>query len=127
MIIVGGTMGLGKTTISTMLSEHFKSQVFYESVDDNKVLPLFYTLTEEELLAQRIPFLLQLHFLDTRYRTIKKAAKGINNVMDRSLKEELYFCTNVIYCYLSCCISSMLFAQKPLKYGVISCFVISRV
>ena len=92
MIIVGGAIGLGKSTISKMLSEHFNSQVFYESVDDNKVLPLFYTLTEEELLAQRIPFLLQLHFLDTRYRTIKKAAKGINNVIDRSLKEDIYFC-----------------------------------
>ncbi|MEG0908781.1 MAG: deoxynucleoside kinase [Bacilli bacterium] len=93
MIIVGGSIGLGKSTISEMLARHFNSEVFFESVDDNKVLPLFYTLSEEELLSQRVPFLLQLHFLDTRYRTIKKASKGINNVVDRSLKEDLYFCS----------------------------------
>lgn len=91
MIVLGGMISLGKTSVSEILSEHFGSDVFYESVDDNKVLPLFYTLSEEELKAQRIPFLLQLHFLDTRFKAIKQALVQDNNILDRSIYEDWYF------------------------------------
>lgn len=91
LIVVGGMIGLGKTSVAEVLGEHFNSEVFYESVEDNKILPLFYTATQEEIQAKRYPFLLQLWFLDTRFKSIKKALVNDNNVLDRSIYEDWYF------------------------------------
>lgn len=91
MIVVGGMIGLGKTTVSTILGEHFGTEVFYESVDDNPILPLFYKASDDENRKMRYPFLLQLYFLDTRFRSIKKALWNDNNVLDRSIYEDWYF------------------------------------
>lgn len=91
MLVVGGMIGLGKTSVAEMISEHFNSTVFYESVEDNKILPLFYTASEKEIQEKRYPFLLQLWFLDTRFRAIKKALVDDNNVLDRSIYEDWYF------------------------------------
>lgn len=92
MITVAGAIGVGKSTFAKRLGEHFGTDVFYEKVDDNKILPLFYTLSEEELREKRIPFLLQLDFLDSRFKLIKKALIHDNNVLDRSIYEDKYFC-----------------------------------
>lgn len=91
VIVVGGMIGLGKTSVSELISRELGSQVFYESVDENPILPLFYTATEEEIQAKRYPFLLQLYFLDTRFRSIKEALTDDNNVLDRSIYEDWYF------------------------------------
>lgn len=91
LLVVGGMIGLGKTSIAKLLGEHFRTEVFYESVDDNPILPLFYTSSPEEIDKYRYPFLLQLHFLDTRFRSIKKALYDDNNVLDRSIYEDWYF------------------------------------
>lgn len=91
MIVVGGMIGLGKTSVARMIGEHFQSEVFYESVEENKILPLFYTSSEKEIQEKRYPFLLQLWFLDTRFRAIKKALIHENNVLDRSIYEDWYF------------------------------------
>lgn len=91
LLVVGGMIGLGKTSVAKLLGEHFKTEVFYESVDDNPILPLFYTSSPEEIEKYRYPFLLQLHFLDTRFRSIKKALYDDNNVLDRSIYEDWYF------------------------------------
>ena len=87
LLVVGGMIGLGKTSIAKLLGEHFETEVFYESVDDNPILPLFYTSTPEEIEKYRYPFLLQLHFLDTHFRSIKEALYDNNNVLDRSICE----------------------------------------
>ena len=91
LIVVGGMIGLGKTSVAKLLGEHFKTEVFYESVDDNPILPLFYTATSEEIEKYRYPFLLQLHFLDTRFKSIKAALYHDNNILDRSIYEDWYF------------------------------------
>lgn len=91
LLVVGGMIGLGKTSVAKLLGEHFKTEVFYESVDDNPILPLFYTSSPEEIEKYRYPFLLQLHFLDTRFKSIKKALYDDNNVLDRSIYEDWYF------------------------------------
>ena len=62
VIVVGGMIGLGKTSVSEIISEELNSQVFYESVDDNPILPLFYSSSDEEIKMNRYPFLLQLYF-----------------------------------------------------------------
>lgn len=91
MIVVGGMIGLGKTSVSEILADHFKTEVFYESVEDNPILPLFYTASEKEIQEKRYPFLLQLHFLNSRFRAIKKALGNDNNILDRSIYEDWYF------------------------------------
>ncbi len=91
VIVVGGMIGLGKTSVSELLAKEFGSTVFYESVDDNPILPLFYTASKEEIELKRYPFLLQLYFLQTRFQAIKKAYAASNNILDRSIYEDWYF------------------------------------
>lgn len=91
LIVVGGMIGLGKSSVAKILGEYFNSDVFYESVDDNPILPLFYSETEEEIQKRRYPFLLQLYFLNTRFKSIKEALVHNNNVLDRSIYEDWYF------------------------------------
>ena len=91
LLVVGGMIGLGKSSVAKILGEHFKSDVFYESVDDNPLLQLFYSESEEEIQRKRYPFLLQLYFLNTRFKSIKEALVNDNNVLDRSIYEDWYF------------------------------------
>lgn len=98
-LVVGGMIGLGKTSISEALKDFYVTQgkdakVYYESVDDNPILPLFYQLTEQELNEKRIPFLLQLWFLNKRFSVLKDALlhkDPIYTIQDRSLYEDWYF------------------------------------
>ena len=91
MIVLAGMISVGKSSVSKLLGEHFGTDVFYEKVEGNKILPLFYTMSEEELQEKRIPFLLQLDFLDSRFKDIKRALIHDNNVLDRSIYEDWYF------------------------------------
>jgi deoxyadenosine/deoxycytidine kinase len=98
-IVIGGMIGLGKTSVADTLNAHFQkrgieSKVFYEAVDDNPILPLYYELTPEELDARRIPFLLQLFFLNKRFKTVKDCVSWkdpIYTIQDRSIYEDWYF------------------------------------
>ncbi len=92
VITIAGFIGGGKSSLAKILSEHLNSEAFYESVDDNPILPLFYTASKEEISLNRYPFLLQLWFLNTRFKSIKRALTDKNNVLDRSIYEDLYFC-----------------------------------
>ncbi len=85
LIITSGTIGSGKSSLTTLLAKELKTQAFYESVDDNPVLPLFYSD------PQQYAFLLQIFFLNTRFASIKKALKDDNNVLDRSIYEDSLF------------------------------------
>lgn len=84
-------IGIGKTTTSKMLGKETGLKVYYESVEGNKVLPLFYTSSKEEKEKYRYPFLLQLSFLRSRFHAIKEALKNDNAIMDRSIYEDYYF------------------------------------
>jgi deoxyadenosine/deoxycytidine kinase len=98
-IVIGGMIGLGKTSVADTLNAYFQkngieSKVFYETVDDNPILPLYYELTPEELDARRIPFLLQLFFLNKRFKTVKDCvswSEPIYTIQDRSIYEDWYF------------------------------------
>lgn len=91
VIVVAGAIGVGKSSVAKILGKHFKTEVFYENVDDNPILPLFYNSSDEEIQKNRYPFLLQLTFLNSRFKSIKKALKNKNNILDRSIYEDLYF------------------------------------
>ncbi|MBN1042116.1 deoxynucleoside kinase [Clostridium botulinum] len=91
LITVGAMIGAGKSSLAKIIGEHFGTDVFYESVDNNPILPLFYTASDDEIQQKRYPFLLQLWFLNTRFKSIKKALVNDNNVLDRSIYEDWYF------------------------------------
>lgn len=85
VIILAGMIGAGKTTYTKYISEHFGSEAFYESVEDNPILERFYEDKE------RWGFALQVHFLNTRFKSIKEALRHRNNVLDRSIYEDALF------------------------------------
>lgn len=91
VIVIGGMIGLGKSSVAKILGEHFGTDVFYEKVEGNRVLEKFYTASPEEAEAKRYPFLLQLEFLSSRFKSIKEALVNQNNVLDRSIYEDAYF------------------------------------
>lgn len=92
VIVIGGMIGAGKTSVAKLLGNELESDVFFEEVDNNPLLELFYTANEEEEQEKRYPFLLQLTFLSSRFRSIKEALVDKNNVLDRSIYEDWYFC-----------------------------------
>ncbi len=93
MLVVGGMIGAGKTTVSEVLGAELGFMVVKEKVDDSLVLPLFYTSTPDEKEKRRYPFLLQLEFLSNRFASIREALRegGRRVVMDRSIYEDWYF------------------------------------
>lgn len=91
VIVIGGMIGLGKSSVADVLGKHLGSEIFYEKVEGNRVLEKFYTASDEEIQAKRYPFLLQLEFLSSRYQSIKKALADDNNILDRSIYEDSYF------------------------------------
>lgn len=82
VLVLSGTIGAGKSTLAGIMSEELGTEAFYESVDDNEVLPLFYSD------PQKYAFLLQIYFLNKRFDSIKAALAHDNNVLDRSIYED---------------------------------------
>lgn len=82
MIALAGTIGAGKTSLTQLLADHLHSKAFYESVDDNKILPLFYKN------PKKYGFLLQIYFLNKRINEIKDSYDNDLNVLDRSIFED---------------------------------------
>jgi len=84
-IAIAGNIGAGKTTLTTLLSQHFKMEPHYESVDENPYLEDFY----HEM--KRWSFHLQVYFLNSRFRQIleiKKENKDI--IQDRTIYEDRF-------------------------------------
>lgn len=82
MLLIAGTIGAGKSSLTDMLSQEMNSKPFYENVDDNEVLPLFYSNPE------KYTFLLQVFFLNKRFLAMKDALKQADNVLDRTIYED---------------------------------------
>lgn len=92
VITIGGPIGAGKTTVTNLLRDELGFDAYYENVEGNDILPLFYTASPEEQARKRYPFLLQLEFLSSRFDIIKKALRTDQDViMDRSIYEDWYF------------------------------------
>lgn len=85
LIITAGMIGVGKTTLTEKLAAHLGTTPFYEPVEDNPVLPLYYAD------AKRYGFLLQIYFLNKRFAMIKQALADNNNILDRSIYEDALF------------------------------------
>lgn len=90
MIVLSGPIGAGKSSLTTILAEHLGTNAFYEHVDSNPVLPLYYKN------MKRYTFLLNIYLLNYRLAEINSALNGKNNVLDRSIYEDaLFFKMNV--------------------------------
>ena len=85
MLVLAGMIGVGKSTLTGILAEHFNTQAFYEEVEDNPILDKFY----ED--PKRWAFSLQIYFLNKRFHSIKDALHDDNNVLDRSIYEDALF------------------------------------
>lgn len=84
-IAVAGNIGSGKTTLTGLLSKHFKWQAHYEDVDTNPYLQSFY----EDM--RRWSFNLQIYFLNSRFRQVVDIRKkGKSVIQDRTIYEDAY-------------------------------------
>ncbi|VTS12354.1 deoxynucleoside kinase [Streptococcus pseudoporcinus] len=85
LIVLAGTIGAGKSSLAAALGDYLGTDVFYEAVDNNPVLDLYYQD------PKKYAFLLQIFFLNKRFKSIKEAYKADNNVLDRSIFEDELF------------------------------------
>jgi deoxyadenosine/deoxycytidine kinase len=84
-IAIAGNIGSGKTTLTGLLSKHFKWEAHYEDVDTNPYLNSFY----EDM--QRWSFKLQVYFLNSRFRQIVQIHKENKKVIqDRTIYEDAH-------------------------------------
>ena len=84
-IAIAGNIGSGKTTLTTLLSKHFKWKAQYEDVENNPYLNDFYKD------MQRWSFNLQVYFLNSRFRQIVDIKEsGDKYIQDRTIYEDAY-------------------------------------
>lgn len=84
-VAIAGNIGSGKTTLTRLLSKHYKWQPNYEDVEDNPYLDDFYNQME------RWSFNLQIYFLNSRFRQILDIReKGKSVIQDRTIYEDAY-------------------------------------
>ncbi len=82
---IAGNIGSGKTSLTTLLSKHYKWKAYYESVDGNPYLDDFY----EDM--QRWSFNLQVYFLNSRFRQVLEIRNsGETVIQDRTIYEDAY-------------------------------------
>ena len=84
-IAVAGNIGSGKTTLTKLLSKHYKWKPHFDDADENPYLTDFY----ENM--QRWSFNLQVYFLNTRFNKIIEIHELEHNVIqDRTIYEDAY-------------------------------------
>ncbi len=82
-ISIAGNIGAGKTTLTKLLSTHFKWEPHYEDVEHNPYLNDFYND------MQRWSFNLQVYFLQNRLQQILKIRNGKKTIIqDRTIYED---------------------------------------
>lgn len=81
-IAIAGNIGSGKSSLTSMLAEHFGWEPAFESVDDNPYLEDFYQDME------RWTFHLEVYFLNHRFRQVQRHAQQAHVVIqDRTIFE----------------------------------------
>lgn len=82
-IAIAGNIGAGKTSLTKLLSKHYKFEGHYEDVLKNPYLDDFYDQME------RWSFNLQIYFLNSRFRQIRDFEKsGKKIIQDRTIYED---------------------------------------
>ena len=85
-IAISGNIGAGKTSLTELLSKHYRWEAHYEDVIDNPYLDDFYNHME------RWSFNLQIYFLKSRFEQLIKINNYNNNtiVQDRTIYEDAH-------------------------------------
>lgn len=84
-IAVAGNIGAGKTTLTQLLSKHYKWIPQFEDVDHNPYLNDFY----EDM--PRWSFNLQIYFLNSRLAQLLEIQRGTETIIqDRTIYEDAY-------------------------------------
>jgi len=84
-IAIAGNIGAGKTSLTDLLSKHYKWQGHFEEVVENPYLDDFYHQME------RWSFNLQIYFLISRFGQLIEIQKsGKNVIQDRSIYEDAH-------------------------------------
>ena len=96
IIAIEGNIGAGKTTLSSMLANHFKARLVLEQFSDNPFLPEFYKNPD------KVAFPLELSFLADRYGQLKQ------DLINLDLFNEITIADYFIY-------KSLIFASNNLK------------
>lgn len=89
-IAIAGNIGSGKTTLTTLLSKHYKWKPHFEAVDNNPYLNDYYKD------VPRWSFNLEVFFLKERFRNLLEISQSqVPIIQDRSIFEGVYvFTTN---------------------------------
>lgn len=91
-IAIAGNIGAGKTTLTEMLSKHYKWIPQFEDVDHNPYLNDFY----EDM--PRWSFSLQIYFLNTRLNQVLEIQRGTETVIqDRTIFEDAHIFAPNLY------------------------------
>ncbi|RIP36088.1 deoxynucleoside kinase [Staphylococcus gallinarum] len=84
VITIAGTVGVGKSTLTTALAERLNFRTSFENVDQNPYLDKFYNDFE------RWSFHLQIYFLAERFKEQKRMFEyGGGFIQDRSIYEDV--------------------------------------
>jgi deoxyadenosine/deoxycytidine kinase len=84
-VAIAGNIGSGKTSLTELLSKHFKWEAHYEDVVDNPYLDDFYHQMD------RWSFNLQVYFLNSRFRQVLQIREsGKKIIQDRTIYEDAH-------------------------------------
>ena len=87
-IAIAGNIGSGKTTLTTLLSKHYKWKPHFEAVDNNPYLNDYYKD------VPRWSFNLEVFFLKERFRNLLEISQSqVPIIQDRSIFEGVYVFT----------------------------------
>ncbi len=90
-IVISGNIGVGKTTLSEIISKKFNWELQLEEVKDNPYLDDFYKSMNDW------SFHLQIFFLNSRFNQIQKISESNNIVIqDRSIYEDFEVFTKTL-------------------------------
>lgn len=95
-IVLAGTTGVGKSTLTKRLAEKYQFHAFYEHLDDNPYLSEYYAGKGKEIC-----FEMQTYFLGQRVAQQREVEKmvhqGTNVIHDRSIYEDFHIFTQHQY------------------------------
>ncbi len=84
-IAIAGNIGAGKTTLTNLLSKHYKWKPHFEDVEENPYLLDFY----DEM--QRWSFNLQVYYLNSRFTQIQDIKQSQETIIqDRTIYEDAF-------------------------------------
>lgn len=85
LITLAGVIGVGKSSMTRLLSELLETKAVYEPVENNPLLEKFYAD------KKKYGFLFQIDMLSKRFELIQEAMSVKNGILDRSIYEDSIF------------------------------------